>query len=68
MSNGVNRLNCAKRPLGISNSASIPDVDMGGAWGQTGEKWSANLVFFHVDGVTGGIYLQIDTIFTLLQN
>ena len=27
--------------------------------GHTGEKWSARRVFFHVDGVTGGMYLSI---------
>lgn len=47
----------ANRPLGISNSASMPVSDTGTLWGQTGEKWSAKRVFFHVDGVTGGMYL-----------
>lgn len=48
----------ANRPLGISNNASMPVSDTGTLWGHTGEKWSAKRVFFHVEGVTGGMYLQ----------
>lgn len=52
------RRSWANRPLGISSRASIPVSLTGTLCGQTGEKWSARRVFFHVDGVTGGMYLN----------
>lgn len=35
----------------------MPASVTGTVCGHTGEKWAAILVFFHVDGVTGGMYL-----------
>lgn len=55
-SSGSSRFICANRSRGTSKSASGPVVaGTGTDCGQTGEKRSANLMFFHVDGVTGGI-------------
>lgn len=58
MSSGNRRLSCARRSRGTSKRASGPEAGTGGSCGQTGANRSVKRVFFHVDGVTGGIYLK----------
>lgn len=54
---GIRRRICASRWRGISSSASDPVGATGANCGHTGEKRSARRVLFHIDGVTGGMYL-----------